>query len=332
MARKPRQSKASTETNKFVDALKFCSVVLSDKGSPNETHILLTSKTATAFNGILGAGHIIDEEIYAAPNNKLMIDALTKCGKNLSITQLDAHRLSIKSDKFKAIIPCIEPILISPIQPDSPVGEINDDLKIGLETVSVLVNDNAQIIHLCSIQMRANTLVACNGALVFEYWHGIDLPTLSIPKSFVQAISKINKKLTRFGFSETSITFWYEDDSWIRSQLFKDQWPDVDRFLNLNVNLFDVPKALWDGLEAVTPFTDDGLVYFDNEVIRSHPTDGAGASYEVIGLPKGPKFLAKNLALIKPHANKIDFLAHGPNTTMLVFYGDRIRGAMLGRV
>jgi len=334
MARKPRQPKASIEPNPFVEALKFCSVVLSDKGTPNETHILLNNKTATAFNGILGTGHLINEEIYAAPNNKLMIDALSKCGQNLSITQLDSNRLSIKSDKFKAIVPCIDPVLLSAIQPDNPIGEINENLKLGLEAVYVLVNDNAQDIHLCSILLKANSVISTNGALLFEYWHGIDLPTLIIPKSFAQSLSNINKKLVQFGFSENSFTVWFEDNSWIKTQLFNKTWPNVDEILNKTANPFPVPSELWEGLDAVTPFSEDGLVYFDNELIRSHENDGVGASYKVTGLPKGPKFTAKNLALIKPYAKQIDFLAQGTtqNTTMLMFFGDNIRGCMLGRI
>lgn len=339
MARKPRSPNVNkpVQSNGFVDALKFCGGILSDKGSPNETHILLNNKTVTAFNGIIAAGHIIEEDIYAAPNNKLIIDAMVKCGQTYSFVQLDNNRLSIKSDKFKAIVPCIDPMILSGIMPDNPVAKIDDKLKIGLEILNPLVNENAQRILLASILIQSGSMLATNGSLILEYWHGIDLPTLTMPKSIVDPVTKTNKKLFEFGFGHSSVTFWFEDRSWIRSQLFNEPWPlnNVKAIFNRDANLWPIPNGFWEGVEAVAPFSETGDVYFGNEIIKSHPidSDGVGATYEVAGLPKGPIFNIKNLMMIKPHVKMIDFLAKGDtnSTTMLMFQGDNLRGAMLGK-
>jgi len=308
--------------------------VLSDKGAPIETHIQLNNKTATAFNGILSAGHLIDEDIYACPANKLLIEAMSKCGETYSFIQLDQNRLQIKSDKFKAIVPCVDPETIPTASPNDVVCEITDDLKKAIETVSVLTSEEGQTIYTTSILVRANSVVSTNGFIMFEYWHGLNLPTLAVPKALATALINTDKKVNRFGFNETSATFFFEDNSWIKSQLFRDQWPNIDHLLNTQANLWPIPAGFWEGLAAVSPFSSDGLVYFDSGFIKSHATDGVGATYEIAGLPKGPIFNAKNLMLIKPHAKVIDFVAPGTtsSTTMLVFQGDAIRGAMLGRM
>lgn len=333
MARKPKPTKQEVNNN-FLEALKFCQLVLSDKGAPVETHIQLNNKTATAFNGILAAGHLIEEEIYACPNNKLLIEAMSKCGQSYSFVQLDQSRLQIKSDKFKAIVPCIDPTTIPYGTPDNIVCELTDIIKTAIETVSILTSEEGQTIHTTSILIRSGSVVATNGFLIFEYWHGLNMPTVAIPKALASALSNTSKKIAHFGFSDTSVTFFFEDKSWIKSQLFRDQWPSVDHLLNTQANLWPIPNGFWDGVAAVTPFSSDGSVYFDNGFIKSHATDGVGATYEVSGLPKGPIFNAKNLMLIKPHAKNIDFVAQGTtaNSTMLVFQGDQIRGAMLGRI
>jgi hypothetical protein len=334
MARKPRTPKPEAkETNQFLEALKFVQLVLHDKGAPIETHMRLQNKTVVGFNGIIGAGAFIQEEILAAPNAKLIVEALSKCGQNLSITQLDNNRISIKSDKFKAIVPCIDVNSIPSIMPDSPIAVLDDKLKKAIEAVGVLANEDAQQIVAASILIRSGSTVATNGAIIFEAWHGIDLPTLALPKAFVQPITKTQKQLQSFGFSESTATFWFNDQSWIRTQLFKEQWPEVDHLLNRPAKFFDIPKGFWEGLDAITPFSTDGLVYFDDGVIKTKD-DGQGASYEVAGIPKGPIFNIKNLMTMKPHAKQIDFVAQGvhSNTTMLMFVGDAIRGAMLGRM
>lgn len=333
MARQPRKKvEQKNEESSLLTALRFVQLVLHDKGAPIETHMRLQNKTVVGFNGVIGAGSFIQEDIFTAPNAKLMVEALSKCGQNLSITQLDNGRLSIKSDKFKATVPCLDPNSIPVIMPDTPVAEINDSLKKAIEAVSVLADDNATKPYLASSLMRSGSCLGTNGAVIFEAWHGIDLPTLALPKAFVEPIIKTNKNLTSFGFSESTATFWFNDQSWIRTQLFKEQWPQVDHLLNRPAKFFDIPNGFWEGLDAIAPFANDGLVYFEDCLIRTN-NDGQGASYEV-AVPKGPIFNIKNLMSIKQHAKQIDFVAQGisQGTTMLMFIGENIRGAMLGRV
>lgn len=333
MARKPRSKPVEQQSNKLLSALQFCQLVLSDKGTPVETHLTLNNRTATAFNGILSAGHLIDEDLNTAPNNKLMIEALSKCGQNLSITQAD-NKLSIRSDKFKAIVPCLDPSSLPVSVPDNNMFSINDDLIKAIEAVGVLANEDAQTVHAASILIRSGSAVSTNGFIIFEYWHGMNLPTLALPKAFVSPIVKATKKINGFGFSENSVTFWFEDNCWLKSQLYRDQWPDVDHLLNRQSNMFPVPAGFWEALDAIAPFAQEGFVYFDNELIKTHRDGEMGATYEVAGIPKGPVFNIKNLMMIKPFAQVIDFVAPGPTegTTMLMFQGDRIRGVMLGRI
>lgn len=327
---RPRKPKAVEEqpTNNLLDALKFLSCVTKEQGAVFETHVLLKNGTATAFNGIVAAGQKINEDIHAAPNNKLLIEALSKCGQNLSITQLDNNRLSIKSDKFKAIVPCVDPSQLALVEPDAPIAPINDEFKEAIEAVGILANENGQRVVELSILMNGRSCIATNGFLLFEYWHGLDLPPdLPLPKAFMQPLLKNNKKLSKFGFSNASATFWFEDESWIRTQLFKDKWPDLSAILNTKNNPVSIPTDMYKGIEAVMNFSANGLIYFDGGVIRSHNHEAEGASYEVNGLPKGPIYNAKQLMMIKPYIKTIDFFAD----QMTVFYGDKIRGFIAGR-
>ena len=335
----PRPKKRETpqsSTNTFVDALRFVGAVTKDVGAPFETHVSLGGNWASAFNGVLASGVKIQEDIYACPNNKILIEALSKCGEHISITQLDNGRLSIKSDKFKAVVPCIDPVSIQIGTPDEPIAVIDNRLKSAIEAVGILADPNAQSVAAASILLAGQSTIATNGHIMFEYWHGIDLPHgLALPKAVVPALAKNNKTFSKFGFSSSSATFFFNDDSWLKTQFYAEQWPEVRHILDTKANLWPVPKDFFTALAAVAPFSPDGLVHFDKEVLRSHNVEGVGASYEVSGLPKGPIFNAKQLQLIKPYAETIDFMAKGPNHihSMLVFYGGSIpiRGMITGR-
>src|SRR6266481_1130849 len=105
MARAPR-SKINETKSSLLQALEFCSCVSEKLGVSYETHIGLRNHWAIAFNGIVAAGAPIMEDIYCHPHNLLLIEALSKCDDVFSLTQLDnGGRLSIKSGKFKAVVP-----------------------------------------------------------------------------------------------------------------------------------------------------------------------------------------------------------------------------------
>jgi len=329
MARPKKRSvePSSQSSNDLLTALRFCGMITHDIGPINETHVFLGANWATAYNGIIACGHPITEDIYACPQSKTIIEALSKCGEHISFTQLDANRLSIKSDKFKAIVPCINPTLLQLAIPDPPVADIDDRFKEGLSIVGILPNENAQFVHLASILMNGHSLISTTGKLIIEYWHGIHLPNnISLPKALVDPLTKTTKKLIKFGFSPSSVTFYFTDGSWIRSQLYVERWPDIGAVLDRPSNAWPLSSDFWRGLDAVAPFTDTGFVYFDAGILRSHATAAQGACFEIAGLPKGPIFPAKQLAMIRPFAERIDFLLDNG----LMFFGQNIRGAMAG--
>lgn len=337
-----RPKAKAAATNELLQSLLFVGSILKDQGSVNETHVLLSNGYAVAFNGIVASGCAIPNSLYCAPNYTLLVAALTKCGEEYLIEQSGTNginenqtypdKLKITSGKFKAIVPCFDPILINVTHIDPNIAPINDEFKIALAATGVLASESGEKIHTCSILMNGQSLISSeNGVLIFEYWHGCNLPTnIAIPKSLVAPLTKATKKLVGFGCSNSTVTFYFEDNSWIRSQLFSEQWPDVGAILNVQSNPFDTPKDLWEALNAVGPHSTDNLVYFDSGMLRSHPNDSVGAAYEVKGLPKGPIFNIKQLQFMKDYAKQIDFFVQGGKMTM--FFGDKCRGVVAGRV
>lgn len=325
----PRPKKPSEKTainNTLLNAVNFLSSILKDEGSPFETHILLKNKTVTAFNGTIAAGALIDEELFCAPHNKTFLSALQKCKDGYSLTQIDQGKLSIKSGKFKAIVPCIDPNVLPYPVPDVSVAPIDDRFKAALTIIEKVKSDGEQIYDV-SFLMNGGSVIATDGKIIFECWHGLDLPpALPLPKAFISTIIDHPRKLLGFGFSRSSCTFYFDDNSWVRSQLYAKEWPSISHILNKPNNAVSVPTDFFTGLESIAPFS-DGPIYFNNGLLRTHKEEGKGASYEISELKEGPIFSLKYLKMIENIATKIDFYVEGK---MLAFYGDNVRGMIMG--
>lgn len=329
---KPVRSEVKAESS-LLQALQFCSLVTKKEGPPAETHILLFNHQAIAFNSILAVGHAIVEDLSCSPNAELITNALSKCGDQFSITQLDINKLSIKAGKFKAIVPCIDPTLIYPAAPDPNIAALDDRFKEAMEAVCVLASETAQSVVAASVLMARASLIATDRKSMMEYWHGLDLPTgIALPKVLGAVLSKIKKPLKGFGYSQSSVTFHY-DNCWLRSQFYAEPWPDIRNILDRKCNLWPLPNDFYKALDAVESFSQDEAVYFDNGIIRSHKDENIGACHEVFSLPAGLSFSIKQLNIIRPYVEQVDFMAEGPHkgSTMLMWMGKNCRGAVMGR-
>lgn len=331
MPPKPR-SKTVAQSSNLLNAIQFVGSVLKDKGAPFETHVSLGNQWAIGFNGVLSAGHKIDEQLEAYPQNQLFLAALLKCSEALSITLLESNKLSIKSGNFKALVPCVDSDSMHLIEPDPAVATIDDRFKKALETVGVLAAENAQSVVTASILMNGYSLIATDRKFIMEAWHGIDLPAgLTLPKAFVAPLTKTKKALARFGFSNSSATFYFEDDSWLKTQTYADVYPDLNSLLSKEANLWSVPEKFFEAIKAIEPFSDDGNIYFHDGFLRSHFSDTVGASFEIAGTPKGVVYPAKYLNMLNGIADKIDFASPHEKGYCLKFQGETARGIIAGR-
>jgi hypothetical protein len=326
-----KRPKAQTNNSELLATVKQLCTILKSEGHVWDTHILLQDHWAIAHNQVIGIGEKIKEDFFACPNAILLKEALAKCGQNLSITQLE-QKLSIKSDKFRALVPCVPSENITRIKPDASVASLDDRLKLSLEAASILHYDENNLLT-ASVLVHNGCVSTTDRKVILQHFHGIDLPpNLVLPKAIIDPVLKNPKKLVGFGYSNNSCTFHYEDESWLKSQFYIEQWPDIDRILDKKINAWPLPENFYTAVKALEPFSDDGFVYFDSGMMRSHPDEGLGASYEIYGLPKGPAFSIKQLKMIEPYIKTVDFLVPHGNHHMMMFYGEGCRGGIAGRV
>jgi hypothetical protein len=337
--RKARKAK-SLQASKLSEALNFIGCASNQAGSmPFQAHARMAGNWIVATDGALCAGHPIEEDMALCPHTGKLVAALNKAGTQLSMTARENGTLLIAGDRLKAIVPCIPGEDIPAVFPDPNVAAISDTIKEGFAKLEPLMKLEADRIVEISLLLRNNSMFSCNGSVIFEYWHGIDLPPwgMALPKPFVQAVAKQSKKLTGFGFSERSVTMYFEDGAWIKTQLYDaSQFPDLDALFDFTAYPADVPGGFFEGVRAIESFSEDGAIHFHEGKLKTTydkyrgEEDGPvyGASFEVPGLQAGHSFSANLLRLIEPVCTSLDYTTIDDRA---VFGGDMLRGVIMKR-
>lgn len=317
---------AKKEKTELLRALEFVANAQRDAGAPYQTHTRLKNGWAIAFDGVLAAGHAIKEEIDACPHTFTLLAALRRLDGTLAVTQLDETRLNLRSGRFRANVACVPAANIPFIAPDPAVGSVDNRLRKGLATLAPFIAENSPRVVMASALLRANSMVATNGHLLLEYWHGIDLPpNIVLPKTFINALLKIDKTLVQFGYTDTSFTVYFDDGSWLRTQLYREKWPDTDSIMSKPHSVTPLPVGFFSALENIKDFIEDNRVRIRETAVCSHKDEGKGAMFEVSGIAAPCVLNAKELGLLDGLITSIDFAGVD---NISYFYGENLRGAI----
>lgn len=321
--------KTTNPAASLIAALKFISVAQKKAGPVNIQFGHIAHNWAAAFDGVLTVAAPIEEDLTACPHTLQFIDALSKAGDELSITQLTANTLAVSSGVFRALVPCVAFDEVPIMPPDPQCAVIDDRVKAALAAVAGLATDGAPNATYAAVLLQAGSAVATNGAALLEAWHGIDLPPgLMLPKAAASAIAKASKALTGFGYSQSSATFYFEDGSFIKSQLYGERYPNYASVLDVpNLNLWPIPEDFYRGVRAIESFSPNGHVFFEDGAVLSRMHKEEASTYRIEGLPERMGFSAKLLLSVEHAFKKAHFDAE---TNKVIFYGDNVRGAVMG--
>lgn len=325
--RQPRARKEKGKTaSALLDALKFINIAQDSEGSAFQTHCRIHGGTLIASNGGITAGIYIDEAMSCAPHTKTFIAALEKCNDAIAMTLLDSGRLSVKSGKFRAQVPCVPIGDLQPPQPDAPVANLTDAVKAALAACIAVAKDG-EAPPACGVLLKANTAVATDRHVVIEAWHGIDLPPVFLPRVSAAAIANSSKPLKSFGFSDTSATFFFEDDSFIKTALFENNFPDYEKFINAETSPYPLPGGFYEAIEALKPFCDQ-YVYFNDNRAMSHKEEKEATTYEIEGVPTKTAMNIAQLQLVRAYMSDVQFKV-GPREMTYFFSADKmVRGCI----
>lgn len=321
-------------TSSLVSALSFVVKAQQQAGTPIQTHCCIKNQQITAFNGMISVGHSIEEDLNVCPHTYSFLNAMQKCGPEYSITQQNG-KLTVKSGKFTCQIPCL-PDDLTPSVTDASCASISDDLLKSLGQVSSLAQEAAQKVILSSVLIKDFSCFATTGYVIKQSFHGINLPVIALPKLFVTALCSTDKKVVGFGFSEAKVnnvltpnsaTFYFEDGSWLKTQLYAEQWPDLNRMLACEIEPSSLPEGFFEAVRNVEDFSvgkKDKKVWLSQNGVSSHKDQTEGAFYEMKGLPE-IAFKIEQLKQVEDCCDKVVF-----NDGKLYAFKDKVRAIVMG--
>ncbi len=334
-APKPKHRARRKKANKIepakrlIEALKFLKPVQKKTGNVQQQFCMITGNWAAASDEVMTIATKIDEDLSVCPQTAQFEEALKKTGEDLSITQLSQTALSVVSGAFKAIVPCVPFDSLSISAPDAPCAVIDDRLKEAFATLAPLATEGAPNAAYASVLLQAGSAVATNGHVLAEYWHGIDLPPgLLVPKAAVAAILKAGKPLAKFGYSGPSATFWFDDESFIKTQLYGERFPHYAPLFECEgLNPWPVPTEFFTAVRSIEAFTRNGVVYFENGKLASNELENEASTYIIEGLPEGMGFNAKYLLMVEKAFQNVHF---DEDSNKAFFFGENVRGVIMG--
>lgn len=320
--RKPRKSKAAPEAaSDLVLALRW--IMNAQKSGDNlasyQSHCQIGNGWAVAFDGAVAAGHRINVDWFACPQSARFLAALERSTDGLSLV-VDESAITVKSGRLTVRVPCVD--VLPEIAPPGPKA-IGVDCPAFMEAIRKVLpvcKESAATILGSSIEIAGGTATATNRMALLQAWHGLEISRMILPRAAATILLK-QDGLTAIEPGDSTATFWFGPDKWLRFNLYDlTAYPDVSRIFNVQDNPQPLPEGFKDGVEALLPHVGaDGLLKLGDFM----GVDGDAARFN---LATGRNIAVKGelLALVATIATSADFDASGK----IIFYGDKIRGAL----
>lgn len=285
------------------------------------------------FNGHLALCSPLQTSLNCAPNAVAMFNAVKQCddGDVIHLSLTPTGKLSIRAGKFKALIDCVA-VDLPHVGPEGdfialPGKAILDAFRV----LEPIVGSDANRPWSTGIMLRNGCAYATNNLIIAEFYHGHACPDLNVPKSAVQQILKIGEEPIRAQCSANTLTLYYNDGRWLRTNLLSTQWPDVVPILNSQNPHYGIPGDFFDAVRSIHPFVDSfGLAYLQNGIIAtSAALETATASKEVTNLQAFGAYHAGMLLQLEGLAEAIDWTPY-PRPATFFSATKKIRGAIIG--
>lgn len=314
----------------MIKALKFVQGAIAKKDFvPVLQHFRIKDKRITGFNGNVCLSSSIELDVNAQPKALPFIRAIETCEDTASIYVTEAGRLAVKSGSFRAYIPCIDEEFPD-IVPEGEMIPLDINLVEILATLKPFVGEDASRPWASGILFRNTSAFVTNNIILVEYALPFKFPIdLNIPIATIREILRIKEEPTHIQVADSSVTFHFEGDRWLRSQKSSLKWPDLGAILNREASPIPIPASFYDQVRQLLPFVDElNRVYLNEDTINTSPIDDeTGASVQIGGLSSSGVYHIKQLLKLENIAISIDFSEY---PAPCLFFGDMLRGAIIG--
>lgn len=327
----------------MLEALKFVAGSVARKDYvPELTHFKIRGGWVQAFNGTISAASRIDMDIDVMPWAVEMINAVKACDETMAMSITPTGRLAIKSGKFKVFVNCLDmndAALQTFPTPEGDIIPVTSGFMTMLRTLQPFMADDASRPWAMGIMFEENSAFATNNVMLAQYWHGFPFKhRVTIPAEAVNEIVKQKAEPTAVQATDNSLTIWFGNDRWIRTQLLEDQFPEqIYKVIDAPGEPFvamDTFPGFFAALDTLKPFVDGDLprVYFHDGALSTageHQGEEVGATVEVPNISGGRCYNWKHLNLLRNIVAAVDFSGY-PAPSRFVGTDRRLRGVFVG--
>lgn len=310
--------------------LKFVQGAVAKKDFlPALTHFAIEGGTVRGYNGTIALCSPIPFDIACKPKAEALVRAIGNCADTVQLSMTPAGRLSVKSGSFKAFVDCVDGETPHAVPSGQDVAIDGIALVAALKAVQPFIGNDASRPWCNGVLLRGPSVYATNNVALVEYWAGDTLPiVVNLPRAAVRELLRIGEPPVRAQYDDHSVTFHYDGGRWLRTQLLSSEWPDLARILDQPSNPTPMDPRIFEALTVIKPFADKlQRVLLRDGTLRTHESEGEGASYAVEDFNVTGVYNIEMLELLQGSATHVDFTTY-PKPCL--FFGDRLRGAVVG--
>lgn len=340
-AKRSRKKEMSEENRALLAAVqKVTSIQKGTNLSDRQSHCRFFNGYVVATNDVIIYGiPITGLSVECCPHSKTLVAALERCDGEITFV-LEGSVLTVKSGKIRVPVPCLDASTLVDLQPDSRQGDAGPALATALGQAASLVLETAANLMCRAVFMGPGTVEGIHDSkAAIQIWHGVSpLPNIAMPKDSAVAISKNDSPLVALGLSNGTATFWFEDNSYLRTCLYDVKGPDFDKLFDCKV--MDAPKAIesdfFDAIKTMMPFSKvtldpsstEAVCFGDGKVWagRHAHSDVASIDYPNSPIDEGV-FNGNYILMFEKFAETV---VHDQYNCKLYFAGGPIRGVIIG--
>lgn len=326
-------------------ALDFVKLVAKKQTADNvcetfQTHCRVADDYVVASNGTIHAGHPMPTDgMHWCPATHKFSTAVNQIKGAYDIVHGTNGHVTIKSGPRTRLLECVNKASIPHIVPDPKHVPVDASVSDHFKVIAPLVDGGEELLCATALVGPNHTLVTDKATFV-EYYHGLGLPgEVAVPKGFLQVVNRVKQAITHLGLSvnngQSSLTVWFENGAWLKTQLWAEQWPDLSKFMaSLDTSsCTSTPVELMSALEFVKD--DVGLkvgneivdvMYIHPDRVRTASDERSGSTVELVtGAVKLETVSCSRLIAALKLADRIDLNQPG----RVVFVGENVRGALV---
>lgn len=315
-------------SNPFKESLDFVAMAHNSKGLPHEFHVRIHDNFIYSTDGILTVGHPVSIGANFNPKLEDLRKVLAKFPRDFSITIDQDNSTFFVYGDFRAVLPCLVDHAFPPLVPDQFVwGPLNSVILEGFKQLDPMVVPKGEYVAESCIRLKTNVMEAVSKRAVQQYWHGWTLPyEASVPKQAVRAVLKCGKDLASLGYGEDTITFFFTDGAWIKTQVYKEPYPEIDSVFNQATSPETIPVNFFKALDTIKDWLIDNTVFVRNGLVSSWPNDEEGTNMRVQGLHVDIDLILDYISLHMADSDLYNTFFMNPEGCF--FFGEKVRLAI----